>query len=55
MDPAKSVCDWDNKWNQTENLGLAPHGENYYTITEWGPDTGYGKPPAPSLGSWSAK
>jgi alpha-amylase len=55
MDPAKSVCDWDNKWNQTENLGLAPHGENYYTITEWGPDTGYGEPPAPSLGSWSAK
>ena len=55
MDPAKSVCDWDNKWNQTENLGLAPHGENYYTITEWGQDTGYGNPPAPSLGSWSAK
>lgn len=42
MNPASKECNWDNKWNQTNDLTIPTDGKNYFIITNpWDPTTGY--------------
>ena len=34
MNPAAAANNWDNKWNQTDNLVIPTDGKNHYTVKE---------------------
>ena len=50
MNPANSNNDWNNKWNQTEDLAIPTDGQNKFTINSW-----EGGADGKSAGVWSTK
>ena len=50
MNGSTTANNWNNKWDQTNDLKLPLDGTNLYTISSWGQDTNW-----KGVGSWSTQ